>query len=241
MYRVYVHTGPVRAGRSQEKRSRQRHDSSTFRRRTPSRAGKVPRLTSGRAAKIRSASVGAGESWRRAPGRRPGPAGWTGEWVRVPTRPALSGRFPPIPTTAGGKLLPESCGNDVAYDGLSRPRQRAGPPQPSSPRNGGSSRPILRLHSACGVGQTVRRDFLALLELLRADKIYPVIAERLPLSARTNAGAFGDDGKARTRAICRRGMLADVARRPSTHTDALTMSAMNQGCDQAPKPRSVDR
>jgi len=166
-----------------------------------------------------------------------GPAGWTGEWVRVPTRPALSGRFPPIPTTAGGKLLPESCGNDVAQDGLSRPRKRAGPPQPSSPRNGGSSRPILRLHSACGVGQTVRRDFLALLELLRADKIHPVIAERLPLSARTNAGAFGDDGKARTRAICRRGMLADVARRPSTHTDALTMSAMNQGCDQTPKIR----
>jgi hypothetical protein len=85
-----------------------------------------------------------------------------------------------------------------------------------------------------GVGQTVRRDFLALLELLRADKIHPVIAERLPLSARTNAGAFGDDGKARTRAICRRGMLADIARRPSTHTDALTMSAMNQGCDQSP-------
>src|SRR6478672_2936284 len=70
-----------------------------------------------------------------------------------------------------------------------------------------------------------------------ADKIHPVIAERLPLSARTNAGAFGRDGKARTRAICRRGMLADVARRPSTHTDALTMSAMNQGCDQSPKIR----
>ena len=54
-----------------------------------------------------------------------------------------------------------------------------------------------------------REDFRALLELLREGKIHPVVAERLPLSEARRAHEMleqlGGEGKARARAIGRRG------------------------------------
>jgi NADPH:quinone reductase-like Zn-dependent oxidoreductase len=55
-------------------------------------------------------------------------------------------------------------------------------------REGHQALPIGRGHPALPVGggprypQWFREDFRALLDLLRADRIHPVVAERLPLS-----------------------------------------------------------
>ena len=68
-----------------------------------------------------------------------------------------------------------------------------------------------------------REDFRALLELLRADKIHPVVAERLPLSDARRAHELleqlGGDGKAGARAVSRRGRSL-MARAGGTTADA---------------------
>jgi NADPH:quinone reductase-like Zn-dependent oxidoreductase len=76
----------------------------------------------------------------------------------------------------------------VAVWGLLSPRQRVFPYRIQKLHKGRQWLPVSGRHSVLPVGggprypEWFREDFLALLELLRADKIHPVVAERLPLS-----------------------------------------------------------
>ena len=75
--------------------------------------------------------------------------------------------------------------------------------RPEVPRQGDEARRSSR-RGADGRRQ-FREDFAVLVELLRADKIHPVVAERLPLAEARRAhemlGELGGDGEARPRAV----------------------------------------
>ncbi len=76
----------------------------------------------------------------------------------------------------------------LALWGLLSPRRQVHAYRIQKLPEGHQALPISRNHSALPVGggprypEWFREDFRALLDLLRTDKIHPVVAERLPLS-----------------------------------------------------------
>ena len=114
----------------------------------------------------------------------------------------------------------------VALGGLLAPRRRVLAYRIQRLRDSRQWLPVAGRRPAPPVGggprnpKWFREDFSALLELLRADKIHPVVAERLPLSdarrAHEHARALGGAGKARPRAMTTRGRSLPAQRAVTT-------------------------